>query len=543
MTKAPATGPAAHPAPTPPAIAAAPLPNLLAAGNDEFFWAAQVMPLGDQTPPGTMTRIYVRSNGSDTLKTFDEVTDRVISMAGYGSRLAVLCKDGAWLVLSESDSVSGKSLPDGAKMLALANDGETLWAIGVSSTPPAAATQPATAPAAVAPTANTPAATAPHLALYVFDGASWQSADGAAFPPGLPIDAPLSLAIIDHYRYLAIRREDNTIQVLKQSPRQPQVTAATTEPVWLTAPRSPWEQTARVPATSAFKLLSQGSAAMLWLADAESDRLMQLQSPGHDTPITLVTAKAPVTERACTYANAGIHEVALVDGKLADLLVDLKYDPKKDKPPNVLLRELPGAQAAPGYSFPFRVAISVALGFAILSSIRRRDGQDQAKAGENLALADPARRLLAGLIDASPFAVPVAIFLSAGAGGHLADAQTIEVLTLAGAFVVYLVHTAASEALTGRTVGKMLLGLRVMRTDGGTPDAAALLIRNFLRVVDIPLVAPLVFILFSPLRQRIGDVAAGTIVIRDRVRPEGNLVEPPKEDSSTSTEPPAAAED
>ena len=114
--------------------------------------------------------------------------------------------------------------------------------------------------------------------------------------------------------------------------------------------------------------------------------------------------------------------------------------------------------------------------------------------------------------------------------------------TAVGAFVVYLVHTAATEALAGRTVGKMILGLRVVRTDGGTPDTAALLIRNFLRVIDIFLIGML-FIAVSPMRQRIGDVAAGTVVIRDRVRPEGNLVEPPKEEAQGSAEPPTAAGD
>jgi uncharacterized RDD family membrane protein YckC len=90
----------------------------------------------------------------------------------------------------------------------------------------------------------------------------------------------------------------------------------------------------------------------------------------------------------------------------------------------------------------------------------------------------------------------------------------------------------------------MIMGLRVVNLDGSTPDAPSLLIRNFLRVVDIGLAGvTLVFILFSPLRQRIGDVAAGTVVVRDRVKPEGNLIEPVKTDLPpvpSDVEPPAA---
>ncbi len=108
--------------------------------------------------------------------------------------------------------------------------------------------------------------------------------------------------------------------------------------------------------------------------------------------------------------------------------------------------------------------------------------------------------------------------------------------------LLYLIHTASSEALTGRTIGKMVMGLHVVRADGGTPDVSSLLIRNFLRVVDLGLMGvPLIFIVYSPLRQRIGDVAAGTMVIRDRVKPEGNLVEPPKEEED-AIDPPQPVE-
>ena len=42
------------------------------------------------------------------------------------------------------------------------------------------------------------------------------------------------------------------------------------------------------------------------------------------------------------------------------------------------------------------------------------------------------------------------------------------------------------------------------------PGAVALIVRNLLRVMDVPLIA---LVLFSPLRQRFGDLAAGTVVV------------------------------
>ncbi len=75
----------------------------------------------------------------------------------------------------------------------------------------------------------------------------------------------------------------------------------------------------------------------------------------------------------------------------------------------------------------------------------------------------------------------------------------------------------AWEAWCGWTPGKRLLGLRVLREDGSSPDVAVALLRNVLRLVDaLPLAGGLgVFaISFDPLRRRLGDRVAGTVVAR-----------------------------
>ena len=68
----------------------------------------------------------------------------------------------------------------------------------------------------------------------------------------------------------------------------------------------------------------------------------------------------------------------------------------------------------------------------------------------------------------------------------------------------------------GQTVGKMVLGMRVVRLDGGPVHWSHLLVRWMLRLVDIWLFVGsigLLSILFSEKRQRVGDAAAGTVVI------------------------------
>jgi uncharacterized RDD family membrane protein YckC len=70
----------------------------------------------------------------------------------------------------------------------------------------------------------------------------------------------------------------------------------------------------------------------------------------------------------------------------------------------------------------------------------------------------------------------------------------------------------------GRTPGKRALGLRVVRTDGAPVGPAESLARNLLRAVEVPLAyAPGVLaVALGPRRQRLGDLVAGTLVVRER---------------------------
>lgn len=69
----------------------------------------------------------------------------------------------------------------------------------------------------------------------------------------------------------------------------------------------------------------------------------------------------------------------------------------------------------------------------------------------------------------------------------------------------------------GQTVGKRLYGLRVIRDDGAPAGFVAVLIRNLIRIVDfLPLFygLGLLMIIFTSRSQRLGDLAAGTYVVR-----------------------------
>lgn len=97
----------------------------------------------------------------------------------------------------------------------------------------------------------------------------------------------------------------------------------------------------------------------------------------------------------------------------------------------------------------------------------------------------------------------------AGAAGSLGMIQGV--LGLLG--VLYLV---VMEALTGQTIGKMIMGIRVVRADGTPISWKESIIRNVLRIIDglLVYIVGAIFIWTSPLKQRLGDKAAGTIVVR-----------------------------
>jgi uncharacterized RDD family membrane protein YckC len=86
-------------------------------------------------------------------------------------------------------------------------------------------------------------------------------------------------------------------------------------------------------------------------------------------------------------------------------------------------------------------------------------------------------------------------------------------------FIVYFGYFILFEAFwNGQTPGKKLMGLRVVR-DGGYPaDFASIAVRNLIRVGEFAAglyAISAVATVISPENKRLGDMAAGTIVVRD----------------------------
>ncbi len=89
----------------------------------------------------------------------------------------------------------------------------------------------------------------------------------------------------------------------------------------------------------------------------------------------------------------------------------------------------------------------------------------------------------------------------------------------AGFFVLAMAYYAIMEGYRGQTVGKMLLGIRVVREDnGGAPGVKKAAVRSLLRVVDgiFGYLVGFVAVVASRKDQRLGDMLAGTVVVRER---------------------------
>lgn len=88
-------------------------------------------------------------------------------------------------------------------------------------------------------------------------------------------------------------------------------------------------------------------------------------------------------------------------------------------------------------------------------------------------------------------------------------------------FVIYWGYFALFETFwNGQTPGKRIMKLRVVREDGRPIRFFEAFVRNLLRVIDISppfsYAIGVATIIFNPRSKRIGDLVAGTVVVKER---------------------------
>lgn len=121
------------------------------------------------------------------------------------------------------------------------------------------------------------------------------------------------------------------------------------------------------------------------------------------------------------------------------------------------------------------------------------------------------RRVCAFLVDAAVVSGAVALGtrLDPTSGGGRAFLRRL--------FAVATLYHVVLEGRSGRTVGKRALGIAVRRADGGPSGYRAAALRTAARPVDwLPVGYLLGFLAIglTARRQRLGDLAADTVVVR-----------------------------
>jgi uncharacterized RDD family membrane protein YckC len=147
-----------------------------------------------------------------------------------------------------------------------------------------------------------------------------------------------------------------------------------------------------------------------------------------------------------------------------------------------------------------------------------------------LTLAGVGSRFAAALVDAA-IQIALLIVIAVVGFGVFGDTGGVSVAAVTVlSFLVFAAYDILFEVFaSGRTPGKRLNGLRVVRTDGSPVGFFTSAVRNLLRLVDllpVMYLAGIVSILVTRRNQRLGDLAAGTLVVRE-LRPSLAWQAPP----------------
>ena len=178
-----------------------------------------------------------------------------------------------------------------------------------------------------------------------------------------------------------------------------------------------------------------------------------------------------------------------------------------------------------------QMVVVIAATLLVLGSWRRQVQPIPYEPPEGLAPCDLPRRIVAGLIDLiGPWIVSMLVFSigrpEAVFNQHWPLAGIVWSAMGPGGVVIvlYILHTGISELATGRSLGKRVVGCRVVDQAGGKAKPVQILIRSVTKCLDLVIPWLLLVALFNPRRQRIGDLSARTFVVVDA---------PPAESDST----------
>ncbi|MGA2442844.1 MAG: RDD family protein [Tepidisphaeraceae bacterium] len=497
--------------------------DLLAEAGEQHFWIARVVK--ESADNSMQTSITYRSqwSGNADWMPLPVISDRVVSMATSNGELLLVLANGQWEIADGTDIRTGPSDGLWDAMLAVANGQDTVWAIvrcsPASTRASAGTTNPASMP--VAEETTRPDAeprqteTESRLMVSQFSQGKWTQPQ--PLPEGVSNDpAQMSMGVVDEMPMLAWRTSEGRLCVSKLTAQH-----EWTRPVFVSVPTDPFD----------FKLLAIHGRGVLWVAASPPPTTRPTTQPwaggagevliGDDfsrrialrMPATLPSNLGPQT---LVSAFGNLRWIAYASDQQIEQDFSLDDFPKSF-PPTAKMSAVPSAKPPVIPMMPWIGGDAIMVLLAALAALRQRklsESDTTVDRGDaKPRLAPLGVRFVAGLVDLAPILAVVALVQPANAANPLLamGKSLVELLWLS--LTAYVLHTLVAELICGQSIGKMVFGLRVVDLKGNAPSAGAIVLRNLLRVADVTLGLPLLIVFLTPLRQRVGDLVAGTVVI------------------------------
>jgi len=156
---------------------------------------------------------------------------------------------------------------------------------------------------------------------------------------------------------------------------------------------------------------------------------------------------------------------------------------------------------------------------------RRVPGNVVIELPQGILVSDVGARFFAAVIDLAPCiaiaCVATGVSFEDLLGKHWPGrAANVEDMLPGGiAVILFVVHTFIGELFTAQTLGKKLLGLRVVGAKGQAPDIWQVLARNIFKCLDLFVPILMIFMVMGPFKQRLGDLVARTVIVSGNAIP------------------------
>jgi uncharacterized RDD family membrane protein YckC len=141
-------------------------------------------------------------------------------------------------------------------------------------------------------------------------------------------------------------------------------------------------------------------------------------------------------------------------------------------------------------------------------------------AGSSPTVKVTGRRVVATIIDGIIFGIISSILAQIFGTPNSSSGMDITRLKTGGSgvlLVIVVLYYVLMEGLTGRTVGKLVTGIRVVdEATGRSPSLGQAVLRTLLRIIDglLGYLVGFIVVLASDRRRRLGDMAAKTSIVR-----------------------------